>query len=74
MCLYVPPGPAGAGDAAAWAIQRSLKALDSSADSSNAVRTIDDIADEQDSDASQYESSSYDESGGRSREDYRRGI
>ncbi|KAL7536536.1 hypothetical protein ACHAXR_010492 [Thalassiosira sp. AJA248-18] len=60
-------GPAGAGDAAAWAIQRSLRALDSSADSSTAVRTINDIADEQDSDASAYESSSYDDSGDRQR-------
>lgn len=60
-------GPAGAGDAAAWAIQRSLKALDTSADSSSAVRTIADIADEgSQSDASQYESSSYDDSAGRS--------
>ena len=67
-------GPAGAGDAAAWAIQRSLQALDSSRDSSKGVRTIDDVANEDsDADASQYESSSYDESAGKSRE-YSRGI
>lgn len=65
-------GPAGAGDAAAWAIQRSLRALDTSADSAQqAVRTINDIADDDDSgDASQYESSSFSDSMGRSSEDF----
>jgi len=69
-------GPAGAGDAAAWAISRSLNAMNTSGDSSSAaVRTIADIADEQDSDASQYESSSYGDSAGRSLEEYtKRGI
>ncbi|KAL3827045.1 hypothetical protein ACHAXA_007552 [Cyclostephanos tholiformis] len=66
-------GPAGAGDAAAWAISRSLNALNTAEESSSHGRTIDDIADEQESDASQYESSSYGDSAGRS-EEYRRGI
>jgi hypothetical protein len=62
-------GPAGAGDAAVWAIQRSLKNLNPSPG-----RTIENIADEENSEASQYESSSYGgDSAGRS-EDYRRGI
>lgn len=67
-------GPAGAGDAAAWAIQRSLQALDSSADMDDAAnatkRTIADIADEHDGSDSHYESSSFDESAGASREEY----
>ena len=68
--------PSGAGDAAAWAISRSLNALNTPDETR--VRTINDIADEQSSDASQYESSaasSYGESAGRSAEDYgRHGI
>ena len=65
----------GAGDAAAWAISRSLNALNTSEEASPAVvRTINDIADEQSSDASAYESSSYGDSAGRSHEDYQRGI
>ena len=67
-------GPAGAGDAAAWAISRSLNAL-AAEESTTAVRTIHDIADEQSSDASQYESSSYGDSAGRSSQDeFRHGI
>ncbi len=66
-------GPAGAGDAAAWAISRSLNALNTAEESSSQGRTIDDIVDEQDSDASQYESSSYGDSNARS-EEYQRGI
>eukprot|EP00571_Detonula_confervacea_P009844 CAMPEP_0172299208 /NCGR_PEP_ID=MMETSP1058-20130122/1563_1 /TAXON_ID=83371 /ORGANISM="Detonula confervacea, Strain CCMP 353" /LENGTH=1352 /DNA_ID=CAMNT_0013008569 /DNA_START=322 /DNA_END=4380 /DNA_ORIENTATION=+ len=65
-------GPAGAGDAAAWAISRSLNALNTSGESSTAARTINDIVDEQSTDASQYESSS-NGSPARSRE-YTRGI
>jgi len=80
-------GPAGATDAAAWAIQRSLRALDHNVDAgtttgeistgaSNATaRTIHDIADESDSagdNYSQYESSSFDDSAGRSMDDYMR--
>ena len=62
-------GPAGAGDATVWAIQRSLKNLNPSPG-----RTIENIADEENSEASQYESSSYGgDSAGRS-ENYRRGI
>jgi len=51
-------GPAGADDAAAWAISRSLNAMNSP-EEGKAARTINDIVDEQSSDASQYESSSY---------------
>jgi hypothetical protein len=66
-------GPAGAGDAAAWAIQRSLRNLNTG-EGPSPGRTIENIADEEDSEASQYESSSYGgDSAGRS-EDYRRGI
>jgi len=64
----------GAGDATAWAIQRSLQALDSSPDmgvtSNTTKRTITDIADEQDSGDSHYESSSFDESVDAAREGY----
>ena len=67
MLLLV--GPAGAGDAAAWAISRSLNALNTAEESTTAVRTIHDIADEQSTDASQYESSSYGDSAGRSSQD-----
>jgi hypothetical protein len=48
---------AGAGDAAAWAISRSLNALNSPGEKRS--RTINDIADEESSDASQYDSGSY---------------
>ena len=51
------PDSSGAGDAAAWAISRSLNALN--APNENRSRTINDIADEESSDASQYESGSY---------------
>mmetsp|Transcript_34080 Transcript_34080/g.59899 ORF Transcript_34080/g.59899 Transcript_34080/m.59899 type:complete len:1382 (+) Transcript_34080:155-4300(+) len=64
-------GPAGAGDAAAWAIQRSLRALDTSGETGetgNTKRTIADIAD--DSGDSHYESSSFDDSAGRSLDEY----
>lgn len=64
-------GPAGAGDAAAWAIQRSLRALDTSGETGetgNTTRTIADIAD--DSGDSHYESSSFDDSAGRSLDEY----
>ena len=58
-------GPAGA---ATWAISHSLDALNTAEESSSHGRTIDDIADDQDSDASQYESRSYGDSAGRSEE------
>jgi len=79
-------GPAGATDAAAWAIQRSLRAMDSNSDpnttgetsignSNVSARTIHDIASESDTngDYSQYESSSYGDSVGTGlEEDYTR--
>jgi len=66
-------GPAGAGDAAAWAIQRSLRALDDTSESGDTgMRTIADIVDEPDSGDSQYESSSYGDSAGL--DEYMRGI
>jgi len=78
-------GPAGATDAAAWAIQRSLRAMDSNSDpnttgetsvgnSNVSARTIHDIASESDTngDYSQYESSSFDDSAGTGLEDYTR--
>jgi len=51
------PDSSGAGDAADWAISRSLIALNSPGEKRS--RTINDIADEESSDASQYESGSY---------------
>lgn len=47
----------GAGDAADWAISRSLNAMNTPGE--QPTRTINDIADEESSDASQYESGSY---------------
>lgn len=66
--------PTGAGDAAAWAISRSLSALNAPQD--GPVRTIEDMADEESSEASQYESSSYSASKSHSfsADYYRRGI
>jgi len=52
------PDSSGAGDAADWAISRSLNALNTPAGEMQS-RTINDIADEESSDASQYESASY---------------
>mmetsp|Transcript_26733 Transcript_26733/g.56047 ORF Transcript_26733/g.56047 Transcript_26733/m.56047 type:complete len:1473 (-) Transcript_26733:183-4601(-) len=68
--------PAGAGDAAAWAIQRSLHALNTPDSKQSHIRTINDIADEESSEASQYESSSYSHSASKSynADDYRRGV
>jgi hypothetical protein len=54
------PDSSGAGDAADWAISRSLNALNSPGEKQS--RTINDIADEESSDASQYESASYSKS------------
>ena len=54
------PDSSGAGDAADWAISRSLNALNSPGEKQS--RTINDIADEESSDASQYESGSYSKS------------
>eukprot|EP00986_Skeletonema_menzelii_P007419 scaffold2918_cov142-Skeletonema_menzelii.AAC.2 len=50
----------GAGDAADWAISRSLNALNTPGETQS--RTINDIADEESSDPSQYESASYSKS------------
>jgi hypothetical protein len=63
-----------AGAAAAdWAISRSLNALNSPQD--GPVRTIHDIADEESSEASQYESSSYSASRSHGQDDqYYRGV
>ena len=47
----------GAGDAADWAISRSLNAMNTPGE--QPTRTINDIADEESSNASQYESGSY---------------
>lgn len=52
---FITLGPAGADDAAAWAISRSLHALNTPG---GPVRTIEDM-DEESSEASHYESSSY---------------
>ncbi len=51
------PDSSGAGDAADWAISRSLNSLNFPGEKQS--RTINDIADEESSDASQYESGSY---------------
>lgn len=74
--LHYYSGPVGADDAAAWAISRSLSALNAPQDHDGPVRTIEDMADEESSEASQYESSSYSASKSQSlsADYYRHGI